>query len=298
MSDYGVLSTGFNRKPLAQILADIQSGVETVFGPGVIQTSQSPLGQINGLMADLAAQCWEMAEDVYQSYDPDQAEGVRLDMLAKMRLLSRTADELDSSFRQAVTNAGRARIDIQDLLRAVQNVDGVTYAQVFINDTGATDSNGLSAHSVSVAVLGGDDEEIAQVIREYVVPGVGTSGNTRIETTIDGYCRTVFFSRPVEVPITLTITVIRRSDRLGCPPAALEAIAEGLLADLQGDRKPINGEDISEFIIRSAIESRYPNVEVVGVTGSRSGDATMPLAIDFDEIASFSLDNITILNAS
>lgn len=296
MSEYGILPTGYARKPLAVILAEIEQAMIDLFGPNVVQTAQSPLGQINGLFADLSAQCDELGEDIYQSYDPDQAEGVRLEMLAKLRLLTRGEGEADASFRQAITNAGRARIDVQDLLRAVQNVEGVTYAQVFVNDTASTDDNGLEPHSIGIGVLGGDDVEIALAIRTYVVPGIGTSGNTRVDTVKDGYCRSIWFVRPAPVPITLDVTVIRRYDRLGCPPADLVAIAEGLVADLNGDRRLINGEDVTVHTIRSAIEARYPNVEVVDVTGSRDGDASMPLAIDFDEIADFTIDNVSVVN--
>jgi len=49
--------------------------------------------------------------------------------------------------------------------------------------------------------------------------------------------------------------------------------------------------------IRSAIEARYPNVEVVSVAGSRDGDASMPLAIDFDEIAAFDIEDISVVNS-
>ncbi|MEP9376215.1 hypothetical protein ABLE91_05855 [Aquabacter sp. CN5-332] len=299
MADYGVLPVGFARKPLATILAEIEEANRGTFGVGVIQAPQSPLGQVNGLMTDLIAQLWEVSEDTYQSYDPDQAEGVRLDMLAKLRLLARATDEPDDELRQAITNAGRARIDLQDLLRAVRGIDGVTYAQVFVNDTDSTDANGLSAHSVGVAVIGGDDAEVAAAVRAYVVPGIGTSGNVRIDVNIDGVCRSIWLVRPTAVPITLEVEVIRRSDRLGCPPAALTAIAEGLVADLSGDRQLINGEDVTLHTIRAAIEARYPNVEVVDVQGARDSGAPddLPIPIAFDEIATFALVDITVTNA-
>ena len=297
MSDFGVLSTGFARKPLSTILAEIEESLIGTFGPAIIQTPQSPMGQINGLFADATAQLWELAEDTYQSYDPDQAEGIRLDALSKIRLLARATDEADAELRQAITNAGRARIDIQDLLRAIQNVSGVTYAQAFVNDAEVADENGLDPHSVALSVLGGDDEEVALTLRTYVVPGIGTSGNVRVDTNRDGFCRTVWISRPTPIPITVNVEVIRRTDRLGCPPAALLSIAEGLVLDLNGSRRLINGEDVTVHIIRSAIEARYSNVEVVSVAASRAGDSVAPIEIDFNEIASFSIENVTVENA-
>jgi hypothetical protein len=294
---YGVLHTGFNRKPLATILAEIENANIATFGPGVIQTSQSPLGQLNGLFADLVAQLWEFAEDTYQSYDPDQAEGVRLDTLAKLRIISRGESEDDVSLRQAITNTDRARIDLQDLLRAVAGMQGVTYAQVFVNDSDATDANGLDAHSVAVAVIGGDDEEIARTVRQYVVPGIGTSGNVRVDTNIEGVCRSIFIVRPVPVSIKLSIVVNPRPGRDGCPPPSTSAIAAGLLQDLQTGRRLINGEDVTLFAVRSAIEARYPNVEVVSAVGDRDvidGGSSLPVAISFYEIASFALADIAV----
>lgn len=299
MSEYGVLKTGFSRKPLPVILAELEEAAVGIFGDQVIQTPQSPLGQIHGLMADAIGQAWEMAEDTYQSYDPDQAEGVRLETLATLRLLSRAAGEIDQELRQAITNAGRARIDLQDLLRAVVGIEGVSYAQVFVNDTGSTDANGLAPHSVAVAVLGGDDAAIAAAVRDYVVPGISTSGNVRVDVNIEGVCRSVWIVRPTLVPIIVEVEVIRRSDRLGCPPAALTAIAEGLVADLSNERQLINGEDVTQHAIRSAIEARYSNVEVVSVQGARDGGpvGSLPISIGFDEIASFTIDDVIVQNA-
>ena len=85
MADYGVQSEGFVRKPLSIVLAEIESALITEFGPGFVQTPQTPMGQINGIFAEAVAKLWEHAEDIYQSYDPDQAEGTRLDTLGRLR---------------------------------------------------------------------------------------------------------------------------------------------------------------------------------------------------------------------
>ena len=152
MTDYGVQPTGFVRKPLTVILAEIEAALITEFGPDVVQTSQSPLGQLTGLFADLANEIWERAEDLYLSYDPEQAEGTRLDTLARIRLLSRGNDS-DEEMRRALTNNGQARIDLQDLSRAIGGLDGVTFHQVFTNETGEIDIE-LERGTVAIAVIG------------------------------------------------------------------------------------------------------------------------------------------------
>lgn len=301
---YGVVPEGFVRKPLEQILAEVQASLITEFGPDVIQTPQSPLGQLNGLFANLTAQLWEVAQDVYQSYDPDQAEGTRLDVLAKMRLLARAAGESDEEFRRAITNAGRARNDIQDLARAIVAVPGVTYVRVYLNESNEIDENGLPPGSVAVSVLGGDDEAIATEMRRYIVPGITTVGNVYVSTEIDGFCRSFALLRPILIPVSIDVTVRMRKDALGCPPPSTTAIRDGLVLELtSGIRRLLNGDDVDTYRVRSIIESAYPNVEVVSVIAQRIEDLDTAqqqvtdqerAVIAFIEMATVSIDDVTV----
>ncbi|KQV83228.1 hypothetical protein [Rhizobium sp. Root1220] len=294
MTDYGVVSTGFSRKPLSLILAEIEAALITEFGPGVIQTPQSPLGQINGIFAEAVAKEWENAEDIYQSYDPDQAEGTRLDTLASIRLMSRASADTDATFRRAITNQGQARIDLQDISRAIAQLDGVSYSHVWVNDTDAMDANGMPGGSICIAVTGGDDNEIAQAIRRYIVPGVTVFGTTSIESVIDGYCRTFRILRPIDVPVDLVVTVRTFKDAMGCPPPSASAIKSSLLSSLY----LLNGDDISYYRVRSIIESMFSNVEVVSILGMRDGiDQALNAAVDiaFIERASLSSEDVTIV---
>lgn len=293
MADYGVQPTGFVRKPLGIILSEIENQMVSQFGVGVIQTSQSPLGQWNGTAANLIAILWEMCEDIYQSYDPDQAEGTRLDTLGRLRLLTRGLDEGDAEFRRAITNAGRARVDLQDLARAIRGLDGVTYSQVFVNDSNMVDSNAMAPNTVAVAVIGGDDDEIGSTMRTYIVPGISTSGNVTISTEIDGYCRSLQVIRPIPVPVKLTVTVRTMKDNFGCPAPSAAALRSAIVETIS----LINGEDITWFKIRSLIEGMFPNVEVVSIRGERDDnpfEANAPIPIAFIEIATLALEDITI----
>ncbi|MGO4672995.1 hypothetical protein AB4Z40_08855 [Bosea sp. 2YAB26] len=293
---YGVIPSGFELKRLPEILADIEADNVATFGPGVIQTAASPLGELNGLHSDLAAALWELALSVYQSLDPDQAEGVRLDQVAKLRLLTRAPGEADIDFRQAITNAGRARIDMNDLSQALSALAGVTWVQTFVNETDTTDVDGIPRQHVAVAIIGGDDDEIAKTIRAYVVPGIGTYGNSTIETTIEGFCRSIKVIRPAEIAVEIEADVLARPDRNGCPPPSALAIASGLADALTGAGRPRNGQAVTEYLIRQAIESRYPNIEVNEVRASivPTSPGAVPVAIGFFQIMAVSVDRITI----
>lgn len=296
MTAYGVTPAGFARKPLAEILADIEAALAAPsrFGPGVIQTPESPLGQINGAMAEAIGTLWELAEGVYASIDPDQAEGARLDILARLRLLVRADGELDGPLRADVTNAGRARVDMSDLIRALKAVAGVTYAVAWVNDASAVDANGVPGHSVAVAVRGGDDVSIANAIRAYVVPGIGTYGNTRADVTIDGFCRTIWFVRPAPIRVRLALTAATRSDRNGCPAPSAVAMKTALVEELTAAMR--NGDDVTLHALMVALSCRFPNVEITAAQAARNDDplSAVPLAIAFNEIATFSADDITI----
>lgn len=297
MTDYGVQPTGFVRKPIAVILAEIEAALITEFGPGLIQTSQSPMGQINGLFADYAAQLWEENENVYQSYDPDQAEGLRLDTLARLRLLERGLNESDTDFRKAITNVGRARVDLQDLSRSIRGLDGVTYTQVFVNDTTVTDANGMPPNTVAVAVIGGDENLITTTMRQYIVPGISTYGNVSVSTNIEGFCRQFQIVRPITVAVKLNVQVRTRTDAFGCPPPSTGAIEAAILEQLN----LLNGDDVTWFKIRSLVEALFPTVEVVSINGARDdaevepSSINLPVPIDFLEIATFTADDMTVI---
>ncbi len=292
MTTYGVQPTGFVRKPLPVILTELQNAFVTEFGPQAITTPQSPAGQLIGLMADAIAEEWERAQNTYQSYDVDQAEGQRLDQLGRYRLIERGFDG-DAAYRQRITNEGEARVDVQDITNSLLNVAGVTYARVWVNGNDQVDANGMLPGSIAIAVLGGDDAAIAAASRSYIAPGIVTFGNTMVDTVINGFCRSINIVRPIVVPVTLTVNVRLFNDAQNCPPPSPTAIQNGLAEDWASFRS--NGDDVNYFKVRQYIESRHQGVEVLNIQASREGDgAASAGSIGFIEIADLPADNITV----
>lgn len=293
---YGVNPAGFARKRLPDILAEIEESARGVFGPGVVQTAQSPLGQLNGLMADALATVWEVIESAYQSYDPDQAEGVRLEQLGRTRLLERAAGETDAAFRAAITNADRARIDLADIERAAASVTGVTWTRAFANGR-CPSVHGLPSRSLAVAVLGGDDADVATAIRPFTVPGVDLFGNTRVDLIVDGYCRTFEIVRPEMVQLGLDLTVRLQPDRNGCPSPSATAVAEAVANSLLGPSRPANGQDLTLHLLRTAIASGLPSVEIVSATATAlpgGSPVTLPYPIRFFQMADVDRDSVSV----
>lgn len=288
---FGVTPTGFIRKPLDNIIADYDSSARSVFGQNVIVDPTSPLGQLLGLFALLHAQNWELAEDTYQSLDPDQAEGLRLDQVGRIRGVVRPMGESDATYRRRITNFGRADLHLRPLINAVAAVDDVQYVRVWENATSSTDSNGIPAHSLVVAVIGGSNALVAEAIYNETVAGIGLGGNTLVEIEdFGGHCRTIAIQRLTQVPIKIEMDVRVRSFQ-GCVAPDTEAIAAKLeeLLGFEADFGFVNGEDVTQQRIIGVV-SQLLGIEVDEVRMSREEqpeDIPGPgnIEIDFDEIA-------------
>lgn len=296
---YGVSPQGFNRARLPELLAEIEETARGIWGQGVVQTAQSPLGQLNGLVAKLSAALWEAAEDTYQSFDVDQAEGIRLGQLGRLRLLERIDGELDPAYRQAITNADRARFDLPDVERAAASVPSVSWVRAYATGR-CSDVQGMPSRCVSVAVIGGDDGTIAEAIRPHVVPGVDSYGNTRVDLLVDGYCRTYFLVRPVMMPVGLDLTVRLNPDALGCPPPSTIAVAEAIADAFTGAGRPANGADLTLHLIRTIVARTFPNVEVLSGAARRLPDTStvaLPLLVPFLSMLTLSASDVAITAA-
>jgi uncharacterized phage protein gp47/JayE len=77
-TSYGVTSWGFLRKPLSQIVADVQDQLRLAFGQNVDLSEDGPYGQLVAALAQLVDDAWQVTEAVYDSFDPDAADGPRL----------------------------------------------------------------------------------------------------------------------------------------------------------------------------------------------------------------------------
>lgn len=273
MTTYGVTPTGFSRKPLATILAEIEAANIDTFGAGIIQTAQSPLGQLNGIFANFSAELWEMMEGVYQSLNPDEAEGINLDRIGRLRGVVRNGLS-DAAYRAAITNKGGADIHIAPAINDIRALDGVTFVRVFENATAIQDPETfINSHSVAFAVIGGDDGLVAEAIFNNTVAGIGLHGSTLQPINDGGFCRIIKFTRPsiIEVNIYVTVSVLSSG---GCEPPTVDEVKEAIYTKLnytQEDCSLVNGDELTADDIRRAVTS-LPGARMVDVAFGFSED--------------------------
>lgn len=267
----GVTPQGYERKELAEVLADIQARVVAVFGAGVIQTAQSPLGQINGLFADLISEAEDRNALIYASLDPTQASGAQLDKIGALRGLTRSSGQPDASYSRVIINEAQGRFSLSDVLQSVRAVDGVIWASVKENPTPFTDASGIPSHTLAFAVIGGADAAVAQAIYSNTTPGIGLFGMQSVGVTVDGYAREVRFIRPVDVPIfaDLTLRLVPGCDDGGTSPAEVIAHIDQAANSECG---LLNGDLIDENKLDALLDGLPGVVLVSGLAGTSADD--------------------------
>ncbi|HBQ6783362.1 baseplate J/gp47 family protein [Klebsiella pneumoniae] len=181
---------------------------------------------------------------------------------------------------------------------AIANVEGVTRHKLFENDTETTDANGLPAHSISAIVEGGDATEIANTIRSTKGQGVSTYGTTAVIVT-DKYGNpyTIRFSRPVDVPIYVSITIQALTgyssevgDEMKAAVAAyINSLAIGDSVLLSRVYSPAN------LGVVSGGNARYYDIMELLIGRTAEGVTAGNVVLAYDESASCSVDNIALV---
>lgn len=84
MTDYGVSSTGFLRKTIENIVAEMEADELAEIAADLDVSTDQIVGQLNGIFARQLGIAWEQLELLYHAFDTDAAEGRLLEMLGKL----------------------------------------------------------------------------------------------------------------------------------------------------------------------------------------------------------------------
>lgn len=144
MAEYGLLSTGFVRKPLPVLDSEVEDALRAI-SPNITLESDDAFAQVIKVLTSKVGEVWELAQVVNASQDPDQAGGAALD--AAGALTGTPRDKASTSKVTATVNLDDGTdIAIGD---AVASVDGNPNAS-FKNTARMVNASGITA-DVSVA---------------------------------------------------------------------------------------------------------------------------------------------------
>lgn len=217
-------------------------------------------------------------------------------LAATVGVAAETDAELRVRQSQSVALASLTPFDAVD--GAIANVEGVTRHKLFENDTETTDANGLPAHSISAIVEGGDATSIANTIRSVKGQGVSTYGTTAVIVT-DKYGNpyTIRFSRPIDVPVYVSITLKALTgyssevgDEIKAAVASyINSLAIGDSVLLSRVYSPAN------LGVVSGGNARYYDIMELLIGRSADDVAAANLVVAYDESASCSVDKIALV---
>lgn len=210
-------------------------------------------------------------------------------------------NETDTGLRQrygrGVYRKGAALIEAI-AAKIYEDVDGVTAAITFENDTDEIDSDGRPPHAIEVVVQGGDEATIAKTIWQNKAPGIQTFGTTAVDIyDSQGVKKTIKFNRPLAKKVWIKVQIAKNTDEdfPGDTPSQVQQsiYTEGLEYTI--------GKDV---VLQRFAGTIYKNTIGIGyVTITAAVSETVPAAEDYTtnniaisprEIADFSLDRIEV----
>ena len=294
---YGVVPEGFNRKRLDEILADLQAGVNTVF-PGVNQADQSPHGQFNGLMADAISDLWEMAEDVFHSYDVYQAEGNQLDTIGILLDTARGGDT-DEDYRRRLLAAASPivgqGIAVTRIKSALDALPGVVSSRIYLNTSPDCLMFGDIPMGNLAIVIDGFDSGICTILEQLIPAGVITFGGSSCSSSECVFTETARYTQAVQVEVFIAVT-LKPHTRCKCPvndvTAARQQVYDYIQAELITCAWGVGGLLHAQDISGAGL---FPGHDVLVTIDRVAGTDCDRAALRWYESAGIVLDNITIV---
>lgn len=163
----GLTITGFDRKRLVDILADLEAAQKAIFGDNIDLEPESRFGQINALLSETISDAWEGQEAVYNAFRPSFSEGVSLSDLVQLNGIERDAGD-NSTVDATVTGTVGLSIPSGSLASVV-----------------GTDEMFETLDTVVIPGAGFIDVAMASVNKGPIAAAIGTL--TQIETPIFGW---------------------------------------------------------------------------------------------------------------
>ena len=201
--------------------------------------------------------------------------------------------ESDAALRlrreETLSTAGAATVDA--IRAALLEIDEVTTARVFENDSMVVNGFGRPPKSIEPVVLGGDTVEIAQTIWDTKAGGIETYGAIT-ETAYDdsGFPHDVSFSRPTEIPIYVIVNITTDDDfPVGGEDSIKEAIVAYALTNF------LIGDDVIQHKLicpTDAIDGIVTIEILIGLAPAPTLEDN--IAIAEDDVAKFDTSTITV----
>jgi len=168
----------------------------------------------------------------------------------------------------------------------------VTSATVFVNNTDLTNGDGMPPHSVEAMVLGGEDQDIYDMLLANVAGGIPTTGTEDgVSTDSQGTEYEMHFTRPSEINIYVDVVLVKEAATY--PEDGDDQVKAAIVA--YGDAQATGKNAVASRIAAAAFTvTGVLDVTLVelGIVPGPSSSAT--IAIGLRELAVFDTSRITV----
>lgn len=179
MVDYGVTSTGFVKKTVNAIIADMEEKARGEFGDDIDLNPTSPLKHFIEIVALEEANLWDMLEDLYYSPFVEFATGEHLDRVVALLGLTRQA-AAQSTGTQSFTAIEALTVPSGTIVQTDTGIEYSTDADLVFAGAGS-DTIGITA------VLPGTDSNVAaDTLTTLKEPITGISSTTNAGAIANG----------------------------------------------------------------------------------------------------------------
>jgi len=202
--------------------------------------------------------------------------------------------------QQRATSATSYR-QVDAIIAGLIGLSGVTFARLYVNSGMTTDARGITAKTMAPVVVGGTDEDIANVLRLKAGSLDNFQGNLPNPIVYNGPLgdtQTIDFYRPTEVPIYMSID-ITVTDASVYPWNAQTQIKEAIIEYAKYDQQGLAGFPPGADVVISRLYTPINSVPgfkvnsiLIGTDADTLDDEDIEIA--WNEIAEFTADNITI----
>lgn len=199
--------------------------------------------------------------------------------------------------RQKVSTALPSQTVLEGTLAAILDLDGVTRARVYENDTDAPNAFGHPEHSITPVVEGGDSDDIANAIYYKKNPGCYTNGTTEIDITLTtGDIQTIRYTIPDDVDIAVTVTIKMLA---GYSSSYADDIKAAIVAylDMLNIGETVYNSSLWQAATSATNSISNPAFAVTAVVAGKVGDpqTTSDIVINFDEVSKGTLTDMVVI---
>lgn len=210
-----------------------------------------------------------------------------------------TDEELHVKQQRATSATAYRQVDA--IISGLMNVDGVKFARLYVNNGTSTDSRGITGKTLAPVIVGGTNEDIAEVLRLKIGATDKTQGNLAtpiVYTGSLGDTQTIDFYRPTSVPIYIEID-LTVYDGSVWTSASEDDIKQAIIDYAEYDQTGTYGFPPGGDVLISRLYTPINSVPGFSVTsltiGKTAGTlSSSDIAINWNEIATFAPENITI----